>query len=72
MNYFFWFFSNIRFGENLWSCSCDVMVEFILMVMNRLMIILDYSDMFCKEVGENVNFSMKDVFVKCCINIILE
>lgn len=63
-NHFFWFLSNIRLGENPWSCSCDVMAEFIPMVMNRSMIISDYSDMFCKETGENANFSMKDVLVK--------
>lgn len=71
-NHFFWFLSNIRLGENPWSCSCDVMAEFIPMVMNRSMIISDYSDMFCKETGENANFSMKDVLVKRCTNITSE
>lgn len=71
-NHFFWFLSNIRLGENPWSCSCDVMAEFIPMVMNRSMIISDYSDMFCKETGENANFSMKEVLVKRCTNITSE
>lgn len=71
-NHFFWFLSNIRLGENPWSCSCDVMAEFIPMVMNRSMVISDYSDMFCKETGENANFSMKDVLVKRCTNITSE
>lgn len=71
-NHFFWFLSNIRLGENPWSCSCDVMAEFIPMVMNRSMIISDYSDMFCKETGENSNFSMKEVLVKRCTNITSE
>lgn len=71
-NHFFWFLSNIRLGENPWSCSCDVMAEFIPMVMNRSMIISDYSDMFCKEAGENANFSMKEVLVKRCTNITSE
>lgn len=71
-NHFFWFLSNVRLGENPWSCSCDVMAEFIPMVMNRSMIISDYSDMFCKETGENANFSMKEVLVKRCTNITSE
>lgn len=71
-NHFFWFLSNIRLGENPWSCSCDVMAEFIPMVMNRSVVISDYSDMFCKETGENANFSMKDVLVKRCTNITSE
>lgn len=71
-NHFFWFLSNIRLGENPWSCSCDVMAEFIPMVMNRSMVISDYSDMFCKETGENANFSMKEVLVKRCTNITSE
>lgn len=71
-NHFFWFLSNIRLGENPWSCSCDVMAEFIPMVMNRSMIISDYSDMYCKETGENANFSMKEVLVKRCTNITSE
>lgn len=71
-NHFFWFLSNIRLGENPWSCSCDVMAEFIPMVMNRSMVISDYSDMFCKETGENSNFSMKEVLVKRCTNITSE
>lgn len=71
-NHFFWFLSNIRLGENPWSCSCDVMAEFIPMVMNRSVVISDYSDMYCKETGENANFSMKDVLVKRCTNITSE
>lgn len=71
-NHFFWFLSNIRLGENPWSCSCDVMAEFIPMVMNRSVVISDYSDMFCKETGENANFSMKEVLVKRCTNITSE
>lgn len=71
-NHFLWFLSNIRLGENPWSCSCDVMAEFLPMVMNRSLIISDYSDMYCKETGENANFSMKEVLVKRCPNITSE
>lgn len=71
-NHFFWFLSNLRLGENPWNCSCDVMAEFIPMVMNRSMIISDYSDMYCKETGENANFSIKEVLLKRCPNITSE
>lgn len=71
-NHFFWFLSNLRLGENPWNCSCDVMAEFIPMVMNRSMIISDYSDMYCKETGENANFSIKEVLFKRCPNITSE
>lgn len=71
-NHFFWSLSNLRLGENPWNCSCDVMAEFIPMVMNRSMIISDYSDMYCKETGENANFSIKEVLLKRCPNITSE
>lgn len=71
-NHLFWFLSNLRLGENPWNCSCDVMAEFIPMVMNRSMIISDYSDMYCKETGENANFSIKEVLLKRCPNITSE
>lgn len=71
-NHFLWFLSNMRLGENPWSCSCDVMAEFLPMVINRSMIISDYNDMYCRDTGEHANFSMKEVLVKRCPNITSE
>ena len=66
----FWSLSNITLGKNPWTCDCDIMVDFLPVLMNKTLIISDYKSMIC--VDTNANISIKEVSAKMCPNIIQE